>query len=105
MIHFTQLSEKLVTLHNEQEFEKFKQAFLQLRQVAMRMAAVIPSKYPAELPNLSTYNGKPKLRISRESDFILILAAFSEYTRRLETLKKGWTTSLRDVTTILERLS
>lgn len=103
-INVTQLSEKPVTIMNEQEFENFKQSFQQLRQVATRMAAMIPNEFPSELPNLSTYNGLPKLKISCEDDFISVLASFSEYTRKLENLKKCWSSSLRILSTTLERM-
>lgn len=101
-IHVTQLSEKPVTIMSEQDFERFKLSYQQLRQVATRMSAMIPKEFPSELPNLSTYNGKPKLLLGREDDFISVLASYSEYTRKLENLKKCWSSSLRVLSSALE---
>lgn len=89
---------------NEQEFERFKLSYQQLRQVATRITAMIPKEFPSELPNLSTYDGKPKLLIGHEDDFMSVLASFSEYTRKLENLKKGWSASLRVLSSALERM-
>jgi len=87
------------SVRTEAEYAAHKRVYDQLVALEERLGKAIPRDWPCELPNLSTHDGKPVLRVSSERDYTLVMRAYTEYLRRLETLKRGWTASLRAMIT------
>jgi len=66
------------------------------------METMIPIKWPQDLPNLSTHNGKPCLIIKDKNSYSLILGSYSQYLKRLDSLKNEFTLCIRSFYKFLE---
>ena len=69
------------------------------------MKTAVPQKWPQVLPNLSTHNGKPPIKIGNETDYSLILGHYYEFVNTMEKLKDGWTFALRILYQFLQATS
>jgi len=87
-------SDELI-LRNNDDYRKAKACYDQLVEMAQRLKQGIPSQWPYSLVNLSTHDGEPKLDISSEQDFLLVITSYAEYQRQLENIRKSLTHELK----------
>jgi len=95
------LSEEVLTIRNIDDFRKAKASYDQLDEMATSIKKAIPTEFPVSVVNLSTFNGEPKLAVSCEEDFLLILSSYAEYQRQLENVRKCFTFELKSMVNVI----
>lgn len=98
------LSDEPIILRNTDDFRKAKASYDQLEEMATCMKKAIPTKFPVPVHNLSTFNGEPKIEISCEEDFLLILSSYAEYQRQLENMRKNFTYELKTIVNAIVKI-
>lgn len=101
VLHVTQLSDDFVTVKTPKEYENMCKAYEKLVSIHERARAAIPGKFPRELPNLGSHDGKPTLLVRDEADYTLIIRTYAIFLQRLDNVKRAWQTSLRDLCSLL----
>jgi len=95
------LTEEVLVIRNIDDFRRAKAAYDQLDEIATSIKKAIPTEFPVSVVNLSTFNGEPKLGVSSEEDFLIILSSYAEYHRQLENVRKCFTFELKSMVNVI----
>jgi len=93
--HLLNSSEVIVEVKTQSEYHRLKTEYEKVVPMIEKMKASVPQKWPQILPNLSTHDGKPPLKIGNDFDFGLVLGQYYEFITGMEKLKDSWTFALR----------
>jgi len=77
------------------EFKMYQAEYKKIRQIVQKFQDSVPKKWPQQLPNLSSHNGKPFLQIRDPADYMEILSSYWVYIRKMEATRNDWTVLLR----------
>eukprot|EP01125_Pyxidicula_operculata_P007366 TRINITY_DN2507_c0_g1_i1.p1 TRINITY_DN2507_c0_g1~~TRINITY_DN2507_c0_g1_i1.p1 ORF type:complete len:1083 (+),score=162.41 TRINITY_DN2507_c0_g1_i1:25-3249(+) len=97
--------DNLILCNSLPDFERLKKLYLNSKSDFLKLERAIPKRWPQTLPNLSTVDTKPSIKVKSQEDYQLILSCYSSYISCLDRWCHNWTKSITKLVEFLDTTS
>jgi len=92
--HVIELREQIITISNQGEYDIAKKAYIKMKEKSDYYFKIIPQNYPTMIPNFSSTDGEPKLKIGNKNEIFKILISYHYFLSKMNGVRRGWSVLL-----------